>query len=118
MKLTLEMCLKHSNHLTVLLWRLRGRQGPRPPLTYKQYEDEAELIQVEVWVREGVTERGVDDHEEHAAADSTKRRFLSFKPILDVSSDDLQHREQQVASFQRCRESNGASQSDSDSRKT
>lgn len=30
---------------------------------YEQYEDEAELVQVDVWVGEGVTEGGVDDHE-------------------------------------------------------
>lgn len=75
--------------------------GPVFQLTYEHYEHEAELIQVDVRARECVTECGVDDHEKHAAADSTKRRFLSFKPILDVSADNLKYRDQQVASFRR-----------------
>lgn len=56
---------------------------------YEQYEDEAEFVQVNVWVGESVTEGGVDDHEKHAAADHAERRFLPFEPVLDVSSDDL-----------------------------
>lgn len=99
--------------------RLRGEQGhPIFQLTYDQYENKAEFIQVNVWVRERVTECGVDDHEEHTAADSAKRWFLSFKPIFDVSSDNLKYRDQQVASFQRYTELNRALQNDSDSRKT
>lgn len=98
---------------------MRGWQGYSGfQLTYEQYEKKAEFIQVNIWVRECVTEGCVDDREEHAAADSTKRRLLSFEPILDVPSDDLKHRDQQVASFRRRRELNWASQSDSDSRKT
>lgn len=91
-----------------------------PPLwlTYEQYEDEAEFVQVDVWVGEGVTEGGVDDHEQHTAADHTERRFLPLQPVLDVASDDLKHRDQQVASSLRCRRWNWASQSDSDSAKT
>lgn len=88
------------------------------PLTYEQYDHKAELIQVNVRVGERAAEGGVDDHEEHTAADSTERRLRSFKPVLDVPSDNLKHRDQQVASFQRYREWDGASQSDSDSRKT
>lgn len=87
-------------------------------LTYEQYDDEAEFVQVDVWVRESVTEGGVDDHEKHAAADHAERRFLPFEPVLDVSSDDLKHRDQQVVSSLRCRKWNWASQSDSDSTKT
>lgn len=71
------------------------------PLTYEQYDYKAELIQVNVRVGEGAAEGGVDDHEEHTAADSTEGRLCSFKPVLDVPSDNLKHREQQVASFQR-----------------
>lgn len=88
------------------------------PLTYEQYDHQAELIQVNVGVGERAAEGGIDDHEEHTAADSTERRLRSFKPVLDVPSDDLKHRDQQVGSFQRCREWGAASQSDSDSGKT
>lgn len=82
----------------------------RVPLTYEQYDHKAELIQVNVRVGERAAEGGVDDHEEHAAADSTERRLCSFKPVLDVPSDNLKHRDQQAASFQRYREWDWASQ--------
>lgn len=81
-------------------------------LTYEQYQKETEFIQADTWVRECVTEGCVDDHEEHVAADGTKRRLLSFEPVLDVSSDNLKHTDQQVAFSG---ESGWASQSDSDS---
>ena len=91
-----------------------------PPLrlTYEQYEDEAELVQADVWVGESVTEGGVDDHEQHAAADHTEGRFLPLQPVLDVPPDDLKHRDQQVASALRRREWDWVSRSDSDSAKT
>lgn len=94
------------------------QEYPIFPLTYEQYEDEADCIEVNTRVRERVAERGIDDEEKHAAAGGAERRFLSLKPVLDVSPDNLKYREQQVASFQRCRVSSWASQSDSDSRKT
>ena len=113
------MNLGTTDGFALLLRRLRRQQGyPTFQLTYEQYENQTEFIQVDIWVRERVAEGCVDDHEEHTAADSTKRRLLSFKPVLDVSSDNLKHRDQQVASFQRWRELNWALQSDSDSRKT
>ena len=108
------MNLGTPNSYALLVGRLRREPGqPALRLTYEQYEEETEFIQVDTWVRERVAEGCVDDHEEHAAADSTKRRLLSLQPVLDVSSDNLKHRDQQVAFFQR--ESGWASQSDSDS---
>lgn len=113
------MNLGNTDRYTLFLRRMRGWRGCSGfQLTYEQYENKAEFIQVNIWVRECVTERCVDDHEKHTAADSTERRLLSFKPVLDVSSDNLKYRDQQVASFRRRRELNWASQSDSDSRKT
>lgn len=120
------MNLGITNSYALLVGRLRREPGQPAlrltyeqyekatlQLTYEQYQKETEFIQVDTWVRECVTEGCVDDHEEHAAADGTKRRLLSFEPVLDVSSDNLKHRDQQVASFQG--ESGWASQSDSDS---
>lgn len=96
----------------------QGQQDSRLPLTYEQYEDQAEFIQVDMWVGERVAEGGVDDHKEHAAADHAEGGLLSLQPVLDVSADNLKHRDQQVASSLRCREWNWASQNDSDSAKT
>lgn len=120
------MNLGITNSYALLVGRLRREPGqPALRLTYEQSRRppsdllmnstrrETEFIQVDTWVRECVTEGCVDDHEEHAAADGTKRRLLSFEPVLDVSSDNLKHTDQQVASFQG--ESGWASQSDSDS---
>lgn len=87
-------------------------------LTYEHYDDQAKFVKVDIWIGESITECGVDDHQEHTAADSAKWRLLPFKPVPDVSSDNLKHRNQQVASFQRCREPSWASQSESDSGKT
>lgn len=72
-------------------WRDCGGQQEHPfsQLTYEQYEDKAEFIQIDVRVGERVAECRVDDREEHTAADSAKRGFGSFKPVLDVSSDAL-----------------------------
>lgn len=50
-----------------------------------------------MWVGEGVAEGGVDDHEEHTAADGPEGGLLPFQPVSDVSADDLEHRHQQVA---------------------
>lgn len=61
-------------------------------LNRKYYEhdyNQAKLIQINIWIGESITERCVDDHQEHTAADSTKWRLLPFKPVLDVPSDNL-----------------------------
>lgn len=63
-----------------------------------------------MWVGERVAEGGIDNHEEHAAADGTERGLLSLEPVLDVSADDLKHRDQQVATSLRFGEWNWASQ--------
>lgn len=89
------MNLGDTDCYTLLLRILRGKKEYFTfQLTYEQYENKAEFIQVNIWVRERVTEGCVDDHEENTAADSTKRWFLSLKPILDVSSDNLKYRDQ------------------------
>lgn len=90
----------------------------RAELTYEHDYNQAKFIQVNIWIGESIAERRVDDHQEHRAADSTKWRLPPFKPVLDVPSDNLKHRNQQVASFPRCREPSWASQSESDSGKT
>lgn len=72
-------------------------------LTYENYDNQAKLIKVNIWIGESITECCVDDHQEHTAADSTKRRLLPLEPFLDVSSDNLKQmtkKNQQVASFQ------------------
>lgn len=69
----------NTDGYTVLLGRMRGWRGYFSfQLTYEQYENKAEFVQVDIWVGERVTEGCVDDHEEHTAADGTERRLLSF----------------------------------------
>lgn len=96
---------------TQLLWNisqlLKGIINELVVLTYENDYNQAKLIKVNVWIGKSITERCIDDHQEHTAANSTKRRLLSLKPLLDVSSDNLKHsrrrerKNQQVASFQR-----------------
>ena len=105
------MNLGNTSGYALLLRRPRGRWR-----TYEQYDDEAEFIQVDVRVRERAAERRVDDQEEHAAADSAERRLRSFKPVLDVPSDNLKYRVNRWPLF-RDAGMEWTAQSDSDSRK-
>lgn len=71
---------------------------------YEQYEDQAEFIQVDMWVGERVAEGGVDDHKEHAAADHAEGGLLSLQPVLDVSADDLSNNERHHNRHKKLRE--------------
>lgn len=71
---------------------------------YKNYYNQAELIKVNIWVGKSITERSVDDHQEHTAADSAKWRLPPFKPVLDVSSDNLSNNKGDYNSHKQLRE--------------
>ena len=50
-------------------------------LTDKDDEKEAEVVQLDVWVGESITEGGVDDHEQNHTAHGPKRGLLSLQPV-------------------------------------
>lgn len=118
------MNLGITNSYALLVGRLRREPGQPYPtylwtvrekatvkLTYEQYQRRLNLSG-DTWVRECVTEGCVDDHEEHAAADGTKRRLLSLSQSLMYLRTIWNTHSNRLPLF---RESGWASQSDSDS---
>lgn len=67
--------------------------------TDKYNNNQTESVQVNIWVREGITKGGVDNHKQDTTANRTKWRFLPFQPVLDVPPHNLQKKSQQVAFF-------------------
>lgn len=51
-------------------------------LTDENHQQQAEPIQVDVGVGEGVAEGSVDDDEQHGAADGPKWRLPPLQPVL------------------------------------
>lgn len=71
---------------------------------YEHYDDQAKFVKVDIWIGKSITECGVDDHQEHTAADSAKWRLLPFKPVPDVSSDNLSNNKGDYNSHKQLRE--------------
>lgn len=58
-------------------------------LTDEDDQQQAGGVQLDVWVTEGVTEGGVDDHEEDGAADGAERRLSPLQILPEETSTHL-----------------------------
>lgn len=60
-------------------------------LTDEDDQQQTGGVQLDVGVTEGVTEGGVDDHEQDAAADGAERRLLPLQEVPEETPTHLHH---------------------------
>jgi len=76
-------------------------------LTDEHQQQQAAGLQLGVGVAEGVTEGGVDDHEEHAAADGAERKLPALQALPEETAARLTQDQRHYHGHEELREDGG-----------